>query len=160
MFVDNAGADVVLGMLPLVRELLRRGCRVTMAANDAPSINDITRAELAPLVARVDDPILITALFTGTLKIASNGSDLPVIDLGAIDAALAEDARDADLIVLQGMGRAIETNLHARFVTCDALRIGMIKHAEVAACLGGSLFDCVCRFARGEDAGDAGERMA
>ena len=28
MFVDNAGADVVLGMLPLARELLRSGAEV------------------------------------------------------------------------------------------------------------------------------------
>jgi len=28
MFVDNAGADVVLGMLPLARELLRGGSQV------------------------------------------------------------------------------------------------------------------------------------
>ena len=26
MFVDNSGADVLLGMLPLARELARRGC--------------------------------------------------------------------------------------------------------------------------------------
>lgn len=28
MFVDNAGADVVLGMLPLARELLKMGAEV------------------------------------------------------------------------------------------------------------------------------------
>ena len=28
LFVDNSGADVVLGMLPLARELLRRGTEV------------------------------------------------------------------------------------------------------------------------------------
>lgn len=41
-----------------------------------------------------------------------------------------EEARDADLVVLEGMGRAIETNLNAR-LRCDALKIGMIKHREV-----------------------------
>lgn len=29
LFVDNAGADIVLGMLPLARELLRRGTEVS-----------------------------------------------------------------------------------------------------------------------------------
>lgn len=43
------------------------------------------------------------------------------------------------------MGRAIETNLRARF-TCDSLKLGMVKHAEVATCLGGDLYDCVCKF--------------
>lgn len=28
LFVDNSGADIVLGMLPLARELLRRGTEV------------------------------------------------------------------------------------------------------------------------------------
>lgn len=30
LFVDNAGADIVLGMLPLARELLRRGTEVSI----------------------------------------------------------------------------------------------------------------------------------
>jgi len=28
MFVDNAGSDVCLGMVPLARELLKLGCKV------------------------------------------------------------------------------------------------------------------------------------
>ena len=44
-----------------------------------------------------------------------------------------------------GMGRAIETNLHATF-RCDSLKLGMIKHPEVAVCLSGRLFDVVCKF--------------
>jgi hypothetical protein len=46
VFVDNAGADIVLGMLPFVREMLRLGCEVVMVANSLPAINDITAAEL------------------------------------------------------------------------------------------------------------------
>jgi type II pantothenate kinase len=49
-FVDNSGADVMLGMLPLARELLQRGTAVVLAANRVPSINDITAAELEPLL--------------------------------------------------------------------------------------------------------------
>lgn len=47
------------GMLPFTRELLRRGTRVSLAANETPSINDITAAELqqvqhsAPVTAAV-----------------------------------------------------------------------------------------------------------
>ena len=39
-------------------------------------------------------------------------------------------AQEADLVVLEGMGRGIETNLNAEF-TCDALNLGMVKHPEV-----------------------------
>lgn len=34
LFVDNSGADVVLGMLPLARELLRRGTEVCLLSPD------------------------------------------------------------------------------------------------------------------------------
>lgn len=33
LFVDNSGADVILGMLPLARELLRRGTEVHLLHN-------------------------------------------------------------------------------------------------------------------------------
>jgi hypothetical protein len=52
-----------------------------------------------------------------------------------------------DLLVLEGMGRAIETNLREAF-SVDSLKLGMIKHPEVAACLGGRLYDCVCKYDR------------
>lgn len=51
VFVDNAGADIVLGMLPFVRELLRLRCEVVMVANSLPAINDITAAELRSLLS-------------------------------------------------------------------------------------------------------------
>jgi hypothetical protein len=40
---------------------------------------------------------------------------------------VATAAQDADLIILEGMGRSIETNLNAR-LSVDALKLGMIKH--------------------------------
>ena len=43
VFVDNSGADVILGVLPFVRELIR-SCKtkITLAANSLPAINDVT----------------------------------------------------------------------------------------------------------------------
>jgi type II pantothenate kinase len=35
LFVDNSGADVILGMLPLARELLRHGTEVSLPFRDA-----------------------------------------------------------------------------------------------------------------------------
>ena len=167
LFVDNAGADVVLGMLPLCRELLRGGAEVVLAANERPSINDVTARELRALLPRVaeaerarhvfnenenvhNENLFQRALDTNTLVVVSSGSDLPVIDLSRVSAELVDAARGADLVVLEGMGRGIETNLFARFA-CDALNLGMVKHPEVAQCLRGTLYDCVCRFARPEE---------
>ena len=147
MFVDNSGADVVLGMLPIARELARRGCKVVLAANEVPSINDVTAAELEDLLPRVAelDETFAEAVKCGAITVCSSGSDLPVIDLRRVSKRLAAAVDDADFVILEGMGRAIETNLEAAF-DCDALRIGMVKHPEVAQCLGGELYDCVCRF--------------
>ena len=73
-FVDNAGADIVLGMLPLARELLRMGSEVVLAANTQPAINDITAAELRAVVAAAvrDDPILRAAWDAGLLAEGAN----------------------------------------------------------------------------------------
>jgi len=45
----------------------------------------------------------------------SSGSGLPVIDLRTLSEDFVAATADADLVVLEGMGRGIETNLHARF---------------------------------------------
>ena len=46
----DAGADAVLGMIPLARELLRGTCEVIMVANARPAINDVTVWELQALL--------------------------------------------------------------------------------------------------------------
>ena len=53
IFVDNAGYDITLGVLPFVRELLKRGTQVVLAANSLPALNDITYRELLGLVDAV-----------------------------------------------------------------------------------------------------------
>ena len=134
LFVDNAGSDVVLGMLVLARELLKAGTRVVLAANELPNINDVTADELAlmftPLAGpSIEDEILRDAAADGNLSVVSTGSDLPVIDLSDLSPEFVQSTSDCDLIVLEGMGRGIETNLLAQF-RCDALNIGMIKHVR------------------------------
>ncbi|BDA44552.1 4'-phosphopantetheine phosphatase [Coccomyxa sp. Obi] len=150
LFVDNAGSDVVLGMLPLARELLQRGTAVVLAANSRPAINDITADELRGVVARAaaEDKILGRAVDEGALKVVPSGNDQPVIDLRKVSPEVISEAGDADLVVLEGMGRGIETNLHAQ-LTVDSLKLGMIKHKEVAQMLNGRLYDCVCKYTEG-----------
>ena len=53
VFVDNAGSDLVLGILPFVREMLKSGVRVVLAANEKATINDVTCDELVGLFTRV-----------------------------------------------------------------------------------------------------------
>ncbi len=147
MFVDNAGADIVLGCLPWVRELLRAGTKVTLAANREPALNDITAPELAELVpqcARLDT-VLAAALADERLTVASTGSAAPLLDLRDLEPAFVAQTRDADLIHLHGMGRAVESNSEARFY-CDCLRSAVLKDEAVAKRLGAQVFDCVFRY--------------
>ena len=136
-------------MLPLARELLRGAggaARVLLAVNAAPSINDVTVEDRAVVERAAGEcPELAAALGSGRLELRSTGSDLPVIDLSRLAPDFVDAAAGCDLVVLQGMGRGIETNLQARF-SCDALNMGLVKHPEVADKLGGELFDCVVHF--------------
>ncbi|CAN4118031.1 unnamed protein product [Withania somnifera] len=146
IFVDNSGADVILGILPFARELLRHGAQVVLAANDLPSINDVTYPELLEIISKLkDEHGKLIGVDTSYLLVANSGNDLPVIDLTTVSQELAYLASDADLVILEGMGRGIETNLYAQF-KCDSLKTGMVKHPEVAQFLGGRLYDCVFKF--------------
>lgn len=149
IFCDNAGADVILGILPLARELLRKGVTVVLAVNEVPSINDITYTEMLDIISKVGQmpefEEVAIEVDGGRLLVVSSGNDMPVVDLSQVSQELAYVADDADLVILEGMGRAIETNLYARF-KCDSLNIGMVKHPEVAEFLGGRLYDCVVRY--------------
>ncbi|XP_027354095.1 pantothenate kinase 2-like isoform X2 [Abrus precatorius] len=169
LFVDNSGADIVLGMLPLARELLRRGTEVVLVANSLPALNDVTARELPDIVAEAAKHcdilrgaaeaggLLVDAMINTSgssnensssvpLMVVENGCGSPCIDLRQVSSELAAAAKDADLIILEGMGRALHTNLNARF-KCDALKLAMVKNQRLAEKLvKGNIYDCVCKY--------------
>ncbi|XP_048137630.1 pantothenate kinase 2 isoform X1 [Rhodamnia argentea] len=169
LFVDNSGADIVLGMLPLARELLRRGTEVVLVANSLPALNDVTAMELPAIVAEAAKHCdilrraaeaggLLVDAMTNTidgskeisssvpLMVVENGCGSPCIDLRQVSSELAAAAKDADLVILEGMGRALHTNLNARF-KCDALKLAMVKNQRLAEKLvKGKIYDCVCKY--------------
>lgn len=142
-FIDNAGSDFILGVVPLVRWLAMRGTRVVLAANETPTLNDMTIHDLTAWWPRIEaaEPTLVGL----PIERASTGTAEPLIDLAAVSPELNAAAADADLVILEGMGRGIESNLDAAFA-CDAVNLAMIKDAMTAKHLGGKLFDVVCRF--------------
>ncbi|PIA61935.1 hypothetical protein AQUCO_00200137v1 [Aquilegia coerulea] len=199
LFVDNSGADVVLGMLPLARELLRPNLSVRLAytqnaennfkgncpnihsgipclaryvvlvANSLPALNDVTAIELPEIVAEAAKhcDVLRKAAEAGgllmdaminiqdaskddsssvPLMVVENGCGSPCIDLRQVSSELAAAAKNADLIILEGMGRALHTNYNARF-RCDTLKLAMVKNQRLAEKLvKGNIYDCVCRY--------------
>ncbi|XP_017637303.1 pantothenate kinase 2-like isoform X2 [Gossypium arboreum] len=170
LFVDNSGADIVLGMLPLARELLRRGTEVVLVANSLPALNDVTAMELPDIVAEAAKHcdilrraaeaggLLVDAMNNNTLDgsrgnsssvplmVVENGCGSPCIDLRQVSSELAAAAKHADLVILEGMGRALHTNFNARF-KCEALKLAMVKNQRLAEKLiKGKIYDCVCRY--------------
>ena len=142
-FVDNAGSDFLLGATPLIRWLAMRGTRVTVAANERPTLNDMTVHDVTAWWPRVlaAEPSLAGL----PIDLVSTGTGEPLIDLSAVSPALNAAAADADLVILEGMGRGVESNLDAAF-TCDAVNLAMIKDVVIARRQGGKLYDVVCRY--------------
>lgn len=230
LFVDNSGADVVLGVLPFARELLERGTDVVLVANSLPALNDVTHAELGAVLdaaGKADDVIAralraaqdagppgsgggatsaaeqrrTTAASASSSAAASalppgrhgaslggggggggvrsgggggigvggassppppgaparlwrvsSGAGSPCVDLRRVSTELASAAVCADLVLLEGMGRAVHTNLNAR-LRCDTLKVALLKNERLAHRLfGGGLFSCVCQFEPAEPA--------
>lgn len=81
IFVDNAGADIVLGMIPLAREFLRIGCEVVLAGNSLPAINDITAKELELVMSEAVQhcSILAGAHKAGTKAVNDNDGSVPPV---------------------------------------------------------------------------------
>lgn len=156
IFLDNAGADFVLGVMPLARELALAGTQIVLAANEGPALNDITVGETVAAVQRLalDDPDLAALIQAGLFEVVSTGSSIPLIDLSDVSDELNAACEGADAVVLEGMGRSIESNLDAAF-TVDCIRLALLKSPQVAARLGGEPYDCVCSYVRGD--GEAGD---
>ena len=147
VFVDNAGSDFVLGLMPLVRELALGGTQVVLAANETPALNDITVDETIDVVEAlaVNDADLAALIEGGMFEVVSSGNGIPLIDLSEVSDELNEAAADADLVILEGMGRAVESNLDASF-SVDAIHLAILKDTAVAQRVGGEVYDCVCKY--------------
>jgi type II pantothenate kinase len=147
IFLDNAGADFVLGVLPLVRQMAACGSQVVLAANELPSLNDLTVEETIKLIeeAAALDEELAEYVSVGLLEVVSTGNDLPLIDLSEVSNELNEAAADADMVMLEGMGRSVESNQDTAFQV-DSVQLCMLKDPRIAARVGGEVFDCVCRY--------------
>ncbi|HEX8522000.1 MAG TPA: ARMT1-like domain-containing protein [Tepidisphaeraceae bacterium] len=142
-FIDNAGSDFLLGALPLMNYFMQRDAQVVLAANEKPSLNDMTIHDVRawwPRIIKADQ-----TFDTPQLQLVSTGTGAPLIDLSRVSDELNAAAEDADLVILEGMGRGVESNFDATF-RVDALNIAMLKDPAVAKRIGGQVFDLVCKF--------------
>lgn len=149
IFVDNAGPEFVLAVVPLARALACRGATVTLAANSGPSLNDMTDREAESLLRTIaeSDAVLRDALDQGSIRVVDSGGHEPLLDLSHVSVNCAAAARDTQLLMLLGMGRSIESNFDAAF-TVDCIRLALAKCAHVAGLIGVPLLGPVCRLTR------------
>lgn len=83
IFVDNAGIDLVLGIMPFTVELLKCGSKVMCCSNSMPALNDVTNVECektftlaAKQCAEIDK-----ALQNNKLLFYESGGKGPCLDL-------------------------------------------------------------------------------
>jgi len=146
-FLDNAGSDCILGVLPLVRWMAQRGTEVVCAANRLPALNDVTHHELREVLRRIGmiDKTMAEFLRKDRITVVESGGVAPLLDLRHVSAALNEAAPGADVIFLEGMGRGVMSNFDATFKV-DAVKLCMLKDPLTAERIGGKMFDVVLRF--------------
>ncbi|TPX45271.1 pantothenate kinase [Synchytrium endobioticum] len=151
VFVDNSGADFILGIIPFARYLLSKGTRVVLACNTFPSVNDMTAEEGVDLIEKISmsDSIIKENWANGMLQVIGSGSGSPCLDLTRINEQLAREAVDCDLVVLEGMGRAIHTNFFAKF-RVESLKIAVFKNVQIAEALGASMYDAIVLYSAGD----------
>jgi len=149
VFVDNSGADLLFGIIPFARELARHGTKVVLVVNSRPTLNDVTKSEMDVILQRLQslDAELSKFIQSRLIMVMENGSGSPCINLATVPCKLMThlEKEQCDLIVLEGMGRAIHTNFKAKF-NIDCLKLAVLKNTWIARKLNGSLFDIVCKF--------------
>ncbi|XP_035709681.1 4'-phosphopantetheine phosphatase isoform X4 [Folsomia candida] len=143
IFVDNSGFDFVLGVLPFVREFLSRGTKVILCSNSCPAVNDMTYPEMVGLLQElsVSQQWLREGLDSGQLKLAGTGQASPCLDLSRVSQDLINLVMlmETDLVIIEGMGRTIHTNLYTKF-KCEVIKLAVIKNKWLANRFGGDLF--------------------
>ncbi|KAL4220369.1 Pantothenate kinase 4 [Mactra antiquata] len=83
IFCDNSGADIILGVIPFARDLLKTGTKVILCANSKPTLNDVTFQELSIILRFVSliCPVIGKALSEGKLVAMASGQGSPCLDL-------------------------------------------------------------------------------
>uniref|UniRef100_A0A0A9YJQ4 4'-phosphopantetheine phosphatase n=3 Tax=Lygus hesperus TaxID=30085 RepID=A0A0A9YJQ4_LYGHE len=147
IFIDNSGVDIILGILPFARFLLSRGTKVMLCANSEPALNDVTFKELEVILhqAGMICPKIKKAVDEKRLIAMETAQIGPCLDLSRLDSKLAKAMINVDLLVIEGMGRTVHTNLNANF-TCESLRVAVIKNKWLAQRLGGDMFAAVFKY--------------
>ncbi|EPB80597.1 putative pantothenate kinase [Ancylostoma ceylanicum] len=130
--------------------------KVIIVSNLSPALNDLTYNEMIAMVPRIReaDGFLRDAIDNEKLMFEHSGQGSPCLDLRKVHSVLNRRVLEeqVDFILIEGMGRALHTNLYAHFV-CDSLKAAVIKTQWLADRMGGEIFSVVFKFERGKENG-------
>jgi type II pantothenate kinase len=145
--IDNAGAEIVLGVPSLIKTLAAAGFRTTIVANESPALNDMTAAETTGLLGQIGmlDTDVKSLMESETLHVVSSGSRTSGLDMTRVSSEFDDAASVAELLVIIGQGRAVETNWHTKLALPWA-RAAVVKDRLVAQAVGCELFDPLLTF--------------
>lgn len=62
-----------------------------------------------------------------------------------LELCLAMVKHNVDLIVIEGMGRTLHTNFHAK-MKCECLKLAVVKNRWLALRLGGDMYAVICKY--------------
>lgn len=62
-----------------------------------------------------------------------------------LDLCLAMVKHNVDLVVIEGMGRTLHTNFHAK-MKCECLKLAVVKNRWLALRLGGDMYAVICKY--------------
>jgi type II pantothenate kinase len=129
---------------------------VALVANSTAALNDITYDELNQFVSNCtkSDADLRSLVDAGRITCLPSGATSTLLDFSRVSTELESYVRGANvanedwLVVLDGMGRSLESNWNAASYMStgvDVLTLAMVKSEINAKRLGAEVYDCVVR---------------
>jgi type II pantothenate kinase len=97
------------------------------------------------MLSTLNEPVLANAYKNDQLQVIATGSGSPCISFTHLSDAVEQACPGVDLVIIEGMGRAIHTNFYAKF-SVDTVKIGSFKNPQAAAVLGAKIYDGLLLF--------------
>ena len=137
----------MLGVPALVKTLASAGFRPRIVANESPALNDMTAFETAGLLRQIGllEPDVKSLIESKRLDVISSGSRTSGLDMTRVSREFDEAASHAEITMVIGQGRAVETNWNTKLALPWA-RAAVVKDKLVARALGCDLFDPLLTF--------------
>jgi bifunctional damage-control phosphatase, subfamily II, fusion protein len=107
--------------------------------------------ELKAILRQIEEQTISKCFNDGRLEVVPTGSGAPCLDLLRISEEVSSACQGVDLVMIEGMGRAIQytlltsTNFYAQFKV-DSVKIAVFKNPQIAQELNANMYDGLLLF--------------